>query len=81
MSRSCLQRGMTDFFAMRKIACLAKRLGRVASLLRCVHLDAVMHNRNADGTANRNRLWNRTGASWSAIIVSRAAGFRAIIFI
>jgi hypothetical protein len=36
------------FFAMRKIACLAKRLGRVAGLLRCVHLDAVMHNRNAD---------------------------------
>ena len=33
------------FFAVRKIACVGKRLGRVAGLLRCVYLDAVMHNR------------------------------------
>jgi hypothetical protein len=51
------------FFAVRKIACVAKRLGRVASLLRCVYLDAVMHNRNADAGADRNRFWDRTGAS------------------
>jgi hypothetical protein len=51
------------FFAMRKIACVAKRLGRVASLLRCVHLDAVMHNRNAHAGADWNRFWDRTGAS------------------
>jgi len=51
------------FFAVRKIACVAKRLGRVAGLLRCVYLDAVMHNRNAGAGADRNRFWDRTGAS------------------
>jgi hypothetical protein len=35
------------FFALRKIPCIGRRLGRVASLLRCVHLDAVMHNRSS----------------------------------
>jgi hypothetical protein len=51
------------FFAVRKIACVGNRLGRVAGLLRCVYLDAVMHNRNAGAGADRNRFWDRTGAS------------------
>jgi hypothetical protein len=52
------------FFAMRKILCVGSCLGRVAALMRCVQLDAVMHNRSSGVAANRNRFWSRTGASW-----------------
>jgi hypothetical protein len=76
------------FFALRKNPCIGRRLGRVANLLRCVHLDAVMHNRSSGRLSSQ--LWSLSQIGIASGVEPVHDGcdyrwscrwFRAIIFI